>query len=167
MSPPANGWRDTSQGWKPPVVASHDRRFLDAVSRKVAHLDRGELTLYSGDYTAFRQQLAQAEEEGWRRYEKPEAGEEAAAAGPGLPEVVRRRREEETGRGGQGVRQPQGREGHEAVARRPAPHGGGRRERPYGEAVREGRGQDRVRVLEGRSLVRAEDLVVGYSKRIL
>ena len=52
------------------VVASHDRRFLDAVSRKVAHLDRGGLTLYSGDYTAFRQQLAQAEEEGWRRYEK-------------------------------------------------------------------------------------------------
>ena len=52
------------------VVASHDRRFLDAVSRKVAHLDRGRLTLYSGDYTASRQQLAQAEEEGWRRYEK-------------------------------------------------------------------------------------------------
>jgi ATP-binding cassette subfamily F protein 3 len=52
------------------VVASHDRRFLDAVSRKVAHLDRGKLTLYSGDYTAFRQQLKQAEEEGWRRYEK-------------------------------------------------------------------------------------------------
>jgi ATP-binding cassette, subfamily F, member 3 len=52
------------------VVASHDRRFLDAVSRKVAHLDRGKLTLYQGDYTSFRQQLAQAEEEGWRRYEK-------------------------------------------------------------------------------------------------
>jgi ATP-binding cassette subfamily F protein 3 len=52
------------------VVASHDRRFLDAVSRKVAHLDRGKLTLYSGDYTAFRQQLKQAEEEGWRKYEK-------------------------------------------------------------------------------------------------
>ena len=52
------------------VVASHDRRFLDAVSRKVAHLDRGRLALYSGDYTAFRRQLKQAEEEGWRRYEK-------------------------------------------------------------------------------------------------
>jgi ATP-binding cassette, subfamily F, member 3 len=52
------------------VVASHDRRFLDAVSRKVAHLDRGKLTLYSGNYTVFRQQLRQAEEEGWRRYEK-------------------------------------------------------------------------------------------------
>src|SRR5215217_1494693 len=52
------------------VVASHDRRFLDAVSSKVAHLDRGELTVYPGDYTAFRQQLEQTEEEGWRRYEK-------------------------------------------------------------------------------------------------
>jgi ATP-binding cassette, subfamily F, member 3 len=52
------------------VVASHDRRFLDAVSSKVAHLDRGRLAVYPGDYTAFRQQLEQAEEEGWRRYEK-------------------------------------------------------------------------------------------------
>jgi ATP-binding cassette, subfamily F, member 3 len=52
------------------VVASHDRRFLDSVSSKVAHIDRGELTVYPGDYTAFRQQLEQAEEEGWRTYEK-------------------------------------------------------------------------------------------------
>jgi ATP-binding cassette, subfamily F, member 3 len=52
------------------VVASHDRRFLDAVSSKVGHLDRGKLTVYPGDYTAFRRQLEQAEDEGWRRYEK-------------------------------------------------------------------------------------------------
>jgi ATP-binding cassette subfamily F protein 3 len=52
------------------VVASHDRRFLDAVSSKVADIDRGRLRLYSGDYTAFRRQLEQAEEEGWRKYEK-------------------------------------------------------------------------------------------------
>ncbi|MDQ3862513.1 MAG: ATP-binding cassette domain-containing protein, partial [Actinomycetota bacterium] len=52
------------------VVASHDRRFFDAVSSKVAHIDRCKLTLYSGDYTAFRRQLEHAEEEGWRRYEK-------------------------------------------------------------------------------------------------
>jgi ATP-binding cassette, subfamily F, member 3 len=52
------------------VVASHDRRFLDAVSAKVAHLDRGGLALYTGDYTGFRHQLRQAEEEGWRSYEK-------------------------------------------------------------------------------------------------
>ena len=52
------------------VVASHDRRFLDAVSGKVAHLDRGELTVYQGDYSAFGQQREQDEEEGWRRHEK-------------------------------------------------------------------------------------------------
>jgi ATP-binding cassette subfamily F protein 3 len=52
------------------VVASHDRRFLDAISDKVAHLDRGALTLYAGNYTAFRLQREQADEEGWRRYEK-------------------------------------------------------------------------------------------------
>jgi ATP-binding cassette subfamily F protein 3 len=50
------------------IAASHDRRFLDAVSSKVAHLDRGKLTIYTGDYTASRQQLEQSEEEGWRRY---------------------------------------------------------------------------------------------------
>ncbi|HKH11861.1 MAG TPA: ATP-binding cassette domain-containing protein, partial [Rubrobacter sp.] len=52
------------------VVASHDRRFLDAVADKVAHIDRGALSLYTGYYTAFRGQLEQAREEGWRRYEK-------------------------------------------------------------------------------------------------
>ena len=52
------------------VVASHDRRFLDAVAEKVAHLDRGSLSLYAGNYTAFREQRERAEEEGWHRYEK-------------------------------------------------------------------------------------------------
>ena len=52
------------------VVVSHDRRFLDAVASKVAHLDRGRLALYNGDYSAFRRQRKQAEEEGWRSYEK-------------------------------------------------------------------------------------------------
>jgi ATP-binding cassette, subfamily F, member 3 len=52
------------------VVVSHDRRFLDAVATKVVHLDREELTLYSGNYTAFRHQLQQSQEERWRKYEK-------------------------------------------------------------------------------------------------
>jgi ATP-binding cassette subfamily F protein 3 len=52
------------------VVASHDRSFLDAVGTKVAHLDRGELTLYAGNYTAFREQREQRIEAGWRSYEK-------------------------------------------------------------------------------------------------
>lgn len=52
------------------VIVSHDRRFLDAVATKVAHLDRGRLKLYTGNYTAFRRQLRQSEEESWRKYEK-------------------------------------------------------------------------------------------------
>ncbi len=52
------------------VVASHDRRFLDAVSEKIFHLDRAKLSVYTGNYTAFRVQVEQANEEGRRRYEK-------------------------------------------------------------------------------------------------
>jgi ATP-binding cassette, subfamily F, member 3 len=52
------------------VVASHDRRFLDAIGTKVAHLDRGKLTLYTGNYTAFREQWEQEIEVGRRKYEK-------------------------------------------------------------------------------------------------
>src|ERR671912_419719 len=81
--------------------------------------------------------------------EEPEAGEEAAATGPRLPEVVGCGREEEAWGGRQGFRKPQGREAHEALARRPPQDGGGRRERQDREAVRERPGQDRVRVIEG------------------
>ncbi len=52
------------------VVASHDRRFLDAVATKIAHLDRGTLKLYAGNYTAFREQFEGEIQVGWRRYEK-------------------------------------------------------------------------------------------------
>jgi ATP-binding cassette, subfamily F, member 3 len=147
------------------VVASHDRRFLDAVSRKVAHLDRGKLTLYTGDYTAFRHQLRQAEEEGWRKYEKnrklakklqgqaqdyqiwSDAGEKEkrGAADKGFVShkaakvmkrsLVARRRMEE------------------AVEN-------ARTEKPFEkDAVKIEFGSSK-----GRSLVRAEDLIVGYSK---
>ncbi len=52
------------------VVASHDRRFLDTAATRVAHLDRGALTLYSGNYSAFRAQAAHTLETAWRTYEK-------------------------------------------------------------------------------------------------
>jgi ATP-binding cassette, subfamily F, member 3 len=52
------------------VVASHDRRFLDRVATKVAHLDRGKLALYPGNYTAFRDQQREQAEADWSRYEK-------------------------------------------------------------------------------------------------
>jgi ATP-binding cassette, subfamily F, member 3 len=52
------------------VVASHDRRFLDRVATKVAHLDRGKLARYPGNYTAFRDQQREQAEADWSRYEK-------------------------------------------------------------------------------------------------
>ena len=52
------------------VVASHDRRFLDRVATKVAHLDRGKLALYPGNYTAFRDQQRARAKADWSRYEK-------------------------------------------------------------------------------------------------
>lgn len=61
--------RDTGRAY---VVASHDRRFLDAVGEKLAHLDRGSLRLYAGNYTAFREQLEAEREAGRRRYEQGE-----------------------------------------------------------------------------------------------
>jgi ATP-binding cassette subfamily F protein 3 len=64
------------------AVASHDRRFLDAVADKVVHLDRGALSLYAGNYTAFRAQLERAEEEGRRRYEKTASWRRSCVARP-------------------------------------------------------------------------------------
>lgn len=52
------------------LVVSHDRRFLDAVVTKVAHLDRGVVQVYPGNYSDFRRQLDEAQEAGWRTYEK-------------------------------------------------------------------------------------------------
>jgi macrolide transport system ATP-binding/permease protein len=52
------------------VVVSHDRRFLDRVANKLAYLNRGKLTLYSGNYTAFKEQQQEQTEAAWRRYEK-------------------------------------------------------------------------------------------------
>ena len=35
------------------LLISHDREFLDAVIRHVAHIEHGNITLYTGNYTAF------------------------------------------------------------------------------------------------------------------
>jgi ATP-binding cassette subfamily F protein 3 len=146
------------------VVASHDRRFLDAVSRKIAHLDRGKLTLYSGNYTAFRQQLRQVEEEGWRRYEK---NRKLAKKLQRLAQDYQRwsdASEKKRGAADKGF------VGHKAakvmkrslVARRRMEEAveNARTEKPFEK--------DAVKIefgsAKGRNLLRAEDLVVGYSK---
>ena len=147
------------------VVASHDRRFLDAVSRKVAHLDRGELTLYSGDYTAFRQQLGQAEEEGWRKYERSRK----------LAKKLQRQAQDYQRWSDAGEKKKRGAAdkgfvSHKAakvmkrslVARR-------RMEEAVENALtKKPFEKDAVKIefgsSKGRNLLRAEDLVVGYSK---
>ena len=148
------------------VVASHDRRFLDAVSNKVAHLDRGELTVYPGDYTAFRRQLEQAEEEGWRRYEKNQK----------LAKKLQRQAQDYQRWSDAGEKKKRGAAdkgfvSHKAAklmkrslaARRRMEEAAenARTEKPFAKsAVKIEFGSAR-----GRSLVRAEELVVGYSKK--
>jgi ATP-binding cassette subfamily F protein 3 len=41
------------------VVISHDREFLDAVTRVTVHLDEGQLTRYTGNYTSFEEQRSE------------------------------------------------------------------------------------------------------------
>ena len=40
------------------IVISHDREFLDAVTRVTVHLDESKLTRYTGNYTAFEEMRA-------------------------------------------------------------------------------------------------------------
>ena len=41
------------------IVISHDREFLDAICSTTVHLEHGQLTRYSGNYSAFEEQQAQ------------------------------------------------------------------------------------------------------------
>ena len=41
------------------LVISHDREFLDAITRVIVHLDEGTLTRYTGNYTAFEEMRAE------------------------------------------------------------------------------------------------------------
>lgn len=50
------------------LTVSHDRAFLDRVTQRVAWLRQGRLTLYQGNYSAFRQQRALQEEQEAREY---------------------------------------------------------------------------------------------------
>ncbi|RIH85656.1 ribosomal protection-like ABC-F family protein [Calidithermus roseus] len=50
------------------ITISHDRNFLDRVTRRVAWLRRGKLRLYEGNYSAFRAQRAAQEEQEAREY---------------------------------------------------------------------------------------------------
>jgi len=131
----------------------------------VAHLDRGGLALYTGDYTAFRHQLRQAEEEGWRSYEKSRK----------LAKKLQRQAQDYQRWSDAGEKKKQGAAdkgfvSHKAsklmkrslVARRrmEAAVESARTEKPFTkDAIRIEFGSSR-----GRGLLRVEDLVVGYAQ---
>ena len=52
------------------VLISHDREFLDAVVRHVAHIEHAKLTLYSGNYSAFEKIRAERLAQQQSAYEK-------------------------------------------------------------------------------------------------
>jgi ATP-binding cassette subfamily F protein 3 len=146
------------------VVASHDRRFLDAVGTKVAHLDRGELRLYTGNYTAFREQRGQEIEVGWRRYEKEQKKirklREQAQVYRGWSNA---REKEKRGAGDKGF------VGHRAAKlMKRSLIAQGRLEEEIEQANRDKPFEkDRVRIdfrsSKGRDLLLATDLAVGYT----
>jgi ATP-binding cassette subfamily F protein 3 len=147
------------------VVASHDRRFLDAVSHKVAHLDRGGLTVYPGGYTAFRRQREQVEEGGWRRYEKNQK----------LAKKLRRQAQDyqrwsEAGEKKKRGAADKGFVSHKAAKLMKRSLAARRRMEEAAENARTEKPFEKSAVkiefgsARGRSLLRAEDLIVGYSK---
>jgi ATP-binding cassette subfamily F protein 3 len=147
------------------VLASHDRHFLDAVSNKVAHLDRGRLTLYTGDYSAFRQQREQAEEEGWRRYEKNQK----------LAKKLQRQAQDYQRWSDAGEKKKRGAAdkgfvSHKAAKLMKRSVSARRRMEEAAENARTEKPFEKSAVKiefgssKGRSLLRAEDLVAGYSE---
>ncbi|TSE20527.1 putative ABC transporter ATP-binding protein YheS [Tepidimonas alkaliphilus] len=52
------------------IVISHDREFLDAVTRVTLHLEGGRLTRYAGGYSAFEEQRAQQQAQQQAAFER-------------------------------------------------------------------------------------------------
>ncbi len=52
------------------IVISHDREFLDAITRVTVHLDESRLTRYTGNYTAFEEMRAERMVQMQANYEK-------------------------------------------------------------------------------------------------
>lgn len=51
------------------VIISHDRFFLDNTVTKIAEIENGTITIYPGNYSAFRQAKQQQRESQWRLYQ--------------------------------------------------------------------------------------------------
>ena len=52
------------------IVISHDREFLDAITKVTLHLDETKLTRYTGNYTAFEEMRAERLEQAQANYSK-------------------------------------------------------------------------------------------------
>ena len=52
------------------IIISHDREFLDAITRVTLHLDETKLTRYTGNYTAFEEMRAERLEQAQASYSK-------------------------------------------------------------------------------------------------
>jgi ATP-binding cassette subfamily F protein 3 len=52
------------------IIISHDREFLDAITKVTLHLDEGKLTRYTGGYTAFEAMRAERLSQHQAAYEK-------------------------------------------------------------------------------------------------
>ena len=65
------GWlEEYLKGWRGALlIVSHDRFFLDRLCTSICELERGELTRYKGNYTAFTALRAEARERQQKEYE--------------------------------------------------------------------------------------------------
>jgi ATP-binding cassette subfamily F protein 3 len=52
------------------IIISHDREFLDAITKVTLHLDETKLTRYTGNYTAFEEMRAERLEQAQANYSK-------------------------------------------------------------------------------------------------
>ena len=65
------GWlEDYLKGWRGALlIVSHDRFFLDRLCTSICELERGELTRYKGNYTAFTKLRAESRDRQQKEYE--------------------------------------------------------------------------------------------------
>lgn len=147
------------------IIVSHDRYFLDAVVDKVAHLHRGKLNTYAGNYSAFRRQRDEQAAHAWQSYERRQKLVRKL-------EVQARKYETWSNRT---EKKKQGASDKGAVGRRAAKlmkrsiHARQRREETI-ERMQMERPEDETRVAiefhasEARELLRLDDVVIGYDE---
>src|SRR5690606_18660003 len=54
-------------------ITSHDKAFLNRIVTRIADIDGGELTVYSGDYEFYRRQYAERQEQQAAQFARQQA----------------------------------------------------------------------------------------------